>query len=144
MSASELLDRLKKVRSTGAGRWLGCCPAHDDHSPSLAIALGDDGRVLLHCFAGCSVHEVVSAVGLDLSDLFPPREIGVGEGKPERRPFPAIDILRCIASEALVVMMAAKSLLSGSLSEADRKRLIVAVSRIHQAMDAGGISHVKR
>jgi hypothetical protein len=99
--------------------------------------------VLLHCFAGCSVHEVVSAVGLDLSDLFPPREIGVGKGKPERRPFPPADILRCIASEALVVMTSAKSLLAGPLPEFDRKRLNVAVSRICEAMDVGGISHVK-
>ncbi|WP_235001463.1 hypothetical protein [Nitrosovibrio sp. Nv4] len=99
--------------------------------------------MLIHCFAGCSAYEIVSAVRLDLSDLFPPREIGFGKGKPERRPFPAADILRCIAFEALVVAMAAKSLLAGSLSEVDRTRLMLAVTRIHQAMDAGGISDVK-
>ena len=97
----------------------------------------------MNCFAGCSVYDVVSCVGLDLSDLFPPREIGFGKGRPERRPFPATDILRCIASEALVVMTSAKSLLAGPLSEFDRKRLNVAVARIYEAMDAGGISHVK-
>ncbi len=144
MSVQELLSRLEKVKRTGAGRWIGCCPAHDDRSPSLALRELDDGRVLVHCFAGCSAHEVVSAVGLDLSDLFPPREIGFGKGKPERRPFPATDILRCIAFEALVVMTSAKSLLAGPLSEVDSKRLMLAVVRIYLAMDAGGISHAKK
>ena len=110
MSASELLDRLEKVRRTGTGRWTACCPAHSDRHPSLALRELDDGRVLLHCFAECSAHEVVSAVGMDLSDLFPPRVIGFGKGKPERRPFPATDILRCIATEVLVVAVAAKRL----------------------------------
>ncbi len=143
MSVSQLLLGLEKVKRTSRNRWIACCPAHDDHNPSLAIAVGDDGRVLLHCFAGCDVRDIVRAVGLKLDDLFPPGEIGFGKGRPERRPFPATDILRCIASEALVVMTSAKSLLAGPLSEFDRKRLNVAVARICEAMDAGGISHVK-
>ena len=143
MSVQELLDRLEKVRKTGPGRWIACCPAHDDHNPSLALRELDDGRVLLHCFAGCSAHEIVTGVGLDLRDLFPSQEIGFDKGKPARRPFPATDILRCIATEALVVMTSAKSVLAGTLSEFDRKRLALAVVRIVQAMDAGGIDHVK-
>ena len=87
MSMTKLLDRLEKVRKTGPGRWIACCPAHDDHSPSLALRELDDGRVLVHCFAGCSAHEIVSAVGLDLSDLFPPREIGFGKGNRNADPF---------------------------------------------------------
>lgn len=29
------------------------CPAHDDHHPSLSMRQGDDGGVLLYCFAVC-------------------------------------------------------------------------------------------
>jgi putative DNA primase/helicase len=47
------------------------CPAHGDKTPSLSVATGDDGRVLLHCFSGCSVESVVNAVGLAMTDLFP-------------------------------------------------------------------------
>ncbi|MBK5204104.1 MAG: hypothetical protein JJD98_01440 [Polaromonas sp.] len=47
------------------------CPAHGDKTPSLSVAAGDDGRVLLHCFSGCSVESVVAAVGLAMTDLFP-------------------------------------------------------------------------
>lgn len=50
------------------------CPAHDDRNPSLSVtpAEGDNGsgKVLLHCHAGCSVKEVCSALGLELSELF--------------------------------------------------------------------------
>jgi len=73
MSAELLLSRLEKVRQTGTGKWLARCPAHDDRSPSLSIRETDDGTVLLRCFASCSAAEIVESVGLQLSDLFPPR-----------------------------------------------------------------------
>ena len=78
---------LEKVKRTGAGRWIGRCPAHDDRSPSLALRELDDGRVLVHCFAGCSAQEVVTGVGLDLSDLFPSQEIGFDKGSRSADPF---------------------------------------------------------
>jgi hypothetical protein len=58
------------VRSDGAG-WMACCPAHDDHTPSLSIDLGDDGRVLLYCHAGCPTEAVLEAAGLEWADLYP-------------------------------------------------------------------------
>jgi hypothetical protein len=66
-----LVSRLDKVTGRN-GRYTARCPAHDDRGPSLSVSEGDDGRCLVHCFAGCDVHQVVSAVGLELSDLFPP------------------------------------------------------------------------
>jgi hypothetical protein len=35
---------------------MACCPAHDDRNPSLSVRRAPDGRVLVHCFAGCSLH----------------------------------------------------------------------------------------
>jgi hypothetical protein len=103
----------------------------------------DDDRTLVHCFAGCTVHEVVQAVGLSLSDLFPEKLSGDAHSiKGERRPFPAADVLRCIAFEALVVLTAGAALLAGHpFSDADRARLVVAVGRIQAALDAGGLTH---
>ena len=141
MGADLLLSHLDKVKRTGQYRWIARCPAHDDKGPSLAIRETDDGRVLVHCFAGCSVHEVIGAVGLDLSALFPENESGKPFIKGDRRPFPAADILRCIAFEALVVAAAGAALLSGHpFSEVDRERLIMAVSRIQSALTAGGLN----
>lgn len=51
--------------------WSSRCPAHRDRSPSLSIGLGDDGRALLACHAGCSIDAVLAAVGLRAADLFP-------------------------------------------------------------------------
>jgi len=45
------------------------CPAHNDHTPSLSVTEAD-GRVLLNCFAGCDVKDVVEALGLDMAELF--------------------------------------------------------------------------
>lgn len=133
-----LLSKLDKVKKTAPDRYLACCPAHDDKSPSMAIRELEDGRILLHCFSGCSVPEIVVAVGLELSDLFPPRE--AGHGKPERRPFPAADVLRAIGYEALVVSAAAVTMLSGEpFTQVDRDRLIVAAGRIQAGLTAAGV-----
>lgn len=142
VSADSFLSMLDGVKRTGQGKWLAKCPSHEDRSPSLSIRELDDGRVLVHCFAGCSVHEVVSSVGLELTDLFPPHEIENGKGKPERRPFPAADILRAIAFESTLVLIAAADLLAGNpFNETDRARLALAASRIQAALSAGGIRH---
>jgi len=69
MSATTLLDRLHGVRSTGPGRWIARCPAHEDRSPSLSVR-ETDGRTLIHCFGGCSAGDVLAAVGLRMTDLF--------------------------------------------------------------------------
>ncbi len=38
------------------------CPAHDDQLPSLSLANGHDGRLLLYCYAGCSFKEIIQAL----------------------------------------------------------------------------------
>jgi DNA primase len=48
----KMLGMLTKVKGRN-GSWTACCPAHNDKGPSLAIRETEDGRVLLHCFAGC-------------------------------------------------------------------------------------------
>ena len=135
-----LLGQLLKVKSKGNGCWMACCPAHDDKSPSLSIRELDDGRILIHCFAGCSTEGILSSVGLSLDDLYPPKEIHYA--KPERRPFPAVDILRAIRNEILIVFFTAKTILNGeAISPVDNQRLLLATSRIEAALEAGGIEY---
>lgn len=69
MTAEALAEHLH-ARSTGPGRWQGRCPAHEDRSPSLSIAGGRDGRVLLICRAGCPTSAVLAAAGLRWADLY--------------------------------------------------------------------------
>lgn len=140
-SIENLLARLDGVKRTGPGTWLARCPAHEDRGPSLSIREADDGRILLHCFAGCGPHDVLAAVGLTFGDLFPSGPV-THHGRPERRPFPAADVLRAVAFEALVVGAAAAALLAGQpFGEADRARLILAASRIQAALAAAGVGH---
>lgn len=70
MNIDALLEKLEKVRSSGQDRWMACCPAHEDRTPSLQITQAND-RVLIHCHAGCGGAEVLDAVGLDFSILYP-------------------------------------------------------------------------
>ncbi len=68
-AVGQILGRLKKVRRSGRG-WTARCPAHRDGENSLSIAVGEDGRVLVKCFAGCAVEAIVGKLGLTLRDLF--------------------------------------------------------------------------
>jgi hypothetical protein len=70
MSIDEVLARLESVKSIGSG-YTARCPAHDDRTPSLSIAVGDAGRVLLKCHSGCSFDDIVHILGLRQSDLIP-------------------------------------------------------------------------
>lgn len=48
------------------------CPGHDgDGFESLSVGTGADGRALLWCHVGCQAHDIVRAVGLLWSDMFP-------------------------------------------------------------------------
>ena len=69
-----ILDRLDRVKQAGDGSWVACCPAHQDKTPSLSIKLMPDGKWLIHCFSGCDWRDVLAAVGLRPSDLFPPSD----------------------------------------------------------------------
>jgi DNA primase len=64
------LAALVKGHAVGRNRFLARCPAHPDRSPSLSIAEGANGRVLLHCFAGCSLDAILAALSLSMSDFF--------------------------------------------------------------------------
>ena len=64
------MTHLKGVRTSLRG-WKAYCPAHADRQPSLSIGIGEQGQVLLKCFAGCSLERIVEAMGLTITDLFP-------------------------------------------------------------------------
>lgn len=139
MIAERLLSRLDGVRQIGKNTWIARCPAHDDKSPSLAMREVDD-RLLLHCFAGCSVLEVVSAVGLSLSELYP-EKISLKGNRPLRKPFPATDILFALRNEILLVVMCLTDFMRGeAISVEDITRLNTSYLRICAALEAGGLT----
>jgi len=55
----------------GKGGWLALCPAHNDHTPSLRIARGDQVPIVVTCRSvGCDTADVLAAVDLDWSALY--------------------------------------------------------------------------
>jgi len=69
MRAQEFIHLLEGVRPKGQNQWMACCPAHDDHDPSLSVTEHQD-RVLIKCWAGCDAISIVNSLGLTLGDLF--------------------------------------------------------------------------
>jgi hypothetical protein len=130
-----LLPSLEGVRRTGHGKYVARCPAHGDKHPSLAIRETDDGVLLLHCFAGCSTDEVVGAVGIALSDLFPQRE-STGR-RSERRPFSANDLLTLAAWESLLASVIANDIAQGIVN--DKERLLIAAGRLQHIAEVANV-----
>jgi hypothetical protein len=130
-----LLARLTKVKGR-AGNFVACCPAHEDATPSLAVK-EQDGKIILHCFAGCSVENIVGAVGMDMTDLFPPIEKQDYSRPVPKVKFFASDMLRVIALEAAIVSVAAYDMSKGkTLPKADLDRMQLAYQRINSALEA--------
>lgn len=133
MTPEDFVSRLSKAKRTGNGRWIASCPAHDDRSPSMSVATGDDGKILFNCHSGCDQQAVVDAMGLQFSDLYPESLKRIPE-KEYRRGFAAGDVLEAISDEALLVAVAASNIAAGVvLTDEDRARLITAANRIENA-----------
>jgi hypothetical protein len=65
---TEFVGKLENVRPSGNGR-SARCPAHNDGQSSLSISSGGD-RILIKCFAGCTVDSICGALNINVADLF--------------------------------------------------------------------------
>jgi hypothetical protein len=119
--AQALIERLESVKVLGNDRWLARCPAHKDGRPSLSVRDVGDGRTLVHCFAGCTADEVLSAAGLEWSALFaespkawPGRWQNMSEPKYER------ETLEHFRQELLVATIILGDVLAGRPADVQR------------------------
>jgi putative DNA primase/helicase len=78
----EFLDYVSPYNPIKQGNeWRICCPVHADTDPSLYIAGGNNGEVLLCCRSnGCNNADIVRALGLQMSDLYPSKPSGSSLG----------------------------------------------------------------
>lgn len=129
-SWNTLLDRLGETtgrRPRGTADTVACrCPAHPDKNPSLSARLCPDGRILLRCFAGCSVESIAASVGMEMKDLMPD-DTGTGSKAPVRR----------VRSDKLPILP--DDLCEGT--EADRQKLSrlrnLNIESVHIAVERG-------
>lgn len=132
MNVHPILDRLEKVRQVKPDAWTACCPAHDDSSPSLAIADKGD-RVLMHCYGGCTFDEIRAALGMETHEFFL-------DGKAPKSAAPGVSMrsLNAALVRELVLcwVLAADRSKGKPISPADLARERIARQRITAAWGA--------
>lgn len=137
MTIQNLLSRLQKVRKRGNNQWMACCPAHQDKTPSLSIK-DDNGTILMRCFGqGCSVVDIAAAVGMDLSELFPPTDnYDYTKHNPDKERYhDASNVLFALILEIVSVEMICKELAkTHDIDEFTQARLHLASERMRSAL----------
>ncbi len=130
MNIERITAQLSGVKRTGPGRYIARCPAHNDKSPSLCITLADD-KILLKCFSGCEVADILWAIGLEFSDLFPER---IKPTNAKNLKFNAYDVLKCLRDEITIILIASSDCANNrTISGASLDRVQLAHSRIKEA-----------
>src|SRR5213592_3988221 len=91
MMGADRIGRALKGRRNGNGWLVRCpCPNHGkgrgDSSPSLSVHDGDDGRLLLRCFAGCEFLDILDALKrLGAVEAFKPSNWELDRPRPALR-----------------------------------------------------------
>lgn len=137
MSIENLISRLDKVRRRNGNQWMACCPACGDKHPSLSIK-DSNGTILIHCFAmGCTPDDICSAIGIEVTDLFPPSDNYDANNPPAKKQFyEAASVLESLAFEALVLHVISGDMIkNGSITQDERDRLAQASIRINAALE---------
>lgn len=134
----KILNLLDKVQSKGGDRYVACCPAHEDSDPSLTLAETKDGRILIHCFAGCAPIDILNAIGLTMSDLFPDGGLGDFKGwdqlKREQEARLKDKKIQAVSHDQIILDMCKTARKNGErLSKADLQREQQAYFRVRNA-----------
>lgn len=122
MTITQFLALFYPISETAKG-WDVCCPAHDDQHPSLGVMEGDEGRIVLNCFAGCTPQSICTALNLQLSDLFQGRPL-LGDLRPRYkpwRPVPPVKLAFAYELHALDLRMQAEKIFEAAKDCADHE-----------------------
>ena len=138
MSIESLISRLQKVKSTGRGRWMCACPAHNDKSPSMHIKLEDDGKILINCKAGCGTYEILRSVGLDWVDVMPESPTHHRQ-KPRKQVLYASEALQLIRFEAMIIVASGMAMVKGTLTTNDLDRVKQSMQTINKVVLEAGL-----
>lgn len=128
-----LLSHLGRAKKSGKNSWMCKCPAHEDRTASLTVTELSNETILINCFAGCGSLEVLNAVGLDYSDLFPDTQ---ETGRPNKLRISIREALAVLELEAQVVFQYGNAYQQGELPE--NTRLLKAVWNINRVKELIG------
>jgi len=145
VSVDTLLERLHNVKAIKPMHWIAGCPiCRSKNGRPIAVTEKDGGIILMKPFCGCETGDVLRALGLKMSDLFPARE---GHFLPPvRRAFDPLQILEALAHEFMVAELIACDVdRSGQYDGEQRERMRLVSQRVtagvislgtHRAWDA--------
>lgn len=68
LEIGQILNHFKNTKHLRGSSYQARCPCHKDDKASLTITAEGD-KILMHCHAGCKTEDILSAVGLKMSDL---------------------------------------------------------------------------
>lgn len=118
MAVDVLLARLDGVKGKGP-TWRARCPSHGSKGATLSIKETSEGMVLLHCHAGCTFDDVIGAVGLRPSDLFP-EQAQDHRVRPQRARFNLAAVSAQIKQEALIAAFCSEQAINGNPIDSNR------------------------
>lgn len=136
-----VLPLLENARPYGNG-WRTDCPTGHSSRGTLSVAVGDDGRLLMHCFSCNDTPAILAALGLTVADLYP--QHGQSDLSPadrsQRRELVGMAHWRAaigvLGTEASVIEVAARMIERGdTLAADDMDRVRLAAHRIHCARE---------
>lgn len=111
----DILSHLTKVKRLSEGRYIACCPVHNDRRPSLNVTIKPDGVILIKCFScGANGLDVCQALDVEPSALFPNSNNPKYEKQP-RLGFSAWQLLHALEKDLLTVLIAARMLVNGEI-----------------------------
>ncbi|MFC1972308.1 hypothetical protein ACFLVE_02745 [Chloroflexota bacterium] len=84
-SLDDFLALLKSVKRERESQYKALCPGHNDREPSLSIKEAD-GKILLKCFSGCELADILKPLNLEARDLF----LNSHKSKPKHREIEAV------------------------------------------------------
>lgn len=130
-----ILSGLVKVKQTGNGKYIACCPVHSDKSPSLGITEKSDGIILMRCFGcGAGALEVCNSLGIDPANLFPPTD-NVRYEKKVRGGFSAWQLLNVLRTDLIRLLVIANDLKKlNALPNDDRDFIAEIILRLNDGL----------
>lgn len=145
MLIHDFLSELSGVTQIADGKWQASCPTaahrYGDRSRGLRVGIGRDDRILVHCFAGCHVELIMSAMGLTLADLFS-KQYERPQGKPAHNPRTLSQaVATALAYDAVTASLALDYVQQGrTLSTDDIQSMATSSSRLFKfALRMGGV-----
>lgn len=126
-----ILAKLDGAREISANSYRSICPSCGGKNRSkFALRAEPDGRILLHCFSGCSIEQITAALGIDLADLMPERAPEAHRVDRIKKPWTARDVAKALELECGVAWLLLLDLADGRpMSASDRKRAGAAAQR---------------